>query len=79
MSITTWMQVKRLRDLINVDGLTEDDKSNIQMVIDLLEQTENPFARRVAITILRGSLTYNQRIENKYRDTLSTIAKELDQ
>ena len=75
MSITTWMQVKRLRDLLNVDGLSEEDKSNIEMAIDLLERTENPFARRVAITVLKRTANKNTYVT----DIIGHITKELEQ
>ena len=75
MSLKTWIQVKRLKDLLDVDGLTEEDKSNIQMAIDLLEQTENPFARRVAITILKRAANKNTYVT----DIIGHITKELEQ
>lgn len=75
MSLNTWMQVKRLKDLLDVNGLTEEDKSNIQMAIDLLEKTENPFARRVAITVLKRTANKNTYVT----DIIGHITKELEQ
>jgi hypothetical protein len=75
MSLKTWIQVKRLKDLLDVNGLTEEDKSNIQMAIDLLEKTENPFARRVAITVLKRTANKNTYVT----DIIGHITKELEQ